>query len=78
MLMSALPANSHIENARKKENKRHKRRLTLLPTLAELISEFSGIEERFCESLKRVAPSQEKLWQNLLPQSKFLFSRTLV
>ena len=60
MLMSDLPANSHIENTRKKENKRHKIRLTLGPTLTELISEFAGIEGRLCDLLKQVAPSQAK------------------
>ena len=73
MLMSDLPANSHIENARIKENKRHKKRLVLVSTLAELISEFAGIEEKLCESLKQLAPSKEKTVAEFTATVKIFF-----
>ena len=60
MLMSDLPANSHIENTRKKENSRHNSKLDLVLTLVELILGFVGIWERLCELLKQSAPSKAK------------------
>ena len=76
-LMSDLPANSHIENTIKKENKRQRRRIKLAPTFVEIVFVIVGFENSLCELLNKIAPPNDKTVAEFTATVKISFKQNL-